>query len=168
MLCGRCVRRRLCDAASFSISACSFSVTLVPADRVRSSDLVVIPYSGLDDGALRVKRFGEFTRVDVRDGRLAKNKRGCSRIPMKLSLDALGKRQRLWIRVPASPLSFVNALQAGSFGIWVHFKKVRRQPFSYRLGKDCSSSANCGVRGQEPLIARTVEEHALSEACSNG
>jgi len=26
MLCSRCVRHRLCDAASFSISACSFSV----------------------------------------------------------------------------------------------------------------------------------------------
>ena len=34
---------------------------------------------------------------------------------------------------------FVNALQAGSFGIWVHFRKVRRQPISYRFGKDCPS-----------------------------
>jgi hypothetical protein len=47
---------------------------------------------------------------------------------MKLSLDALRTRQRLRIRVPASPLSFVNALQTGSFLTWVHFRKVRRQP----------------------------------------
>jgi hypothetical protein len=52
----------------------------------------------------------------VRDGRLAKNKRSYSRIPMKFSLDALRTRQRLRIRVPASPPSFVNALQTGSFG----------------------------------------------------
>jgi hypothetical protein len=47
---------------------------------------------------------------------------------MKLSLEALRTRQRLRIRVPASPLSFVNALQTCSFGTWVHFRKVRRQP----------------------------------------
>jgi hypothetical protein len=35
---------------------------------------------------------------------------------MKFSLDALRTRQRLRIRVPASPPSFVNALQIGSFG----------------------------------------------------
>jgi hypothetical protein len=58
---------------------------------------------------------------------------------MKLSLNARRTRQRLRIRVPASPPSFGNALQADSFGIWVHFRKVRRQPFSYRLGKDCPS-----------------------------
>jgi hypothetical protein len=46
---------------------------------------------------------------------------------MKLSLAALRRQQRLRIRVPASPPSFVNALQTGSFGIWVHFRKVRRQ-----------------------------------------
>ena len=33
------------------------------------------------------KRFVEFTRADVRDGQLTKNKRGYSRIPMKFSLD---------------------------------------------------------------------------------
>jgi hypothetical protein len=74
------------------------------------------------------KRCDEFTRAGVWDGRSAKNKRGYSRIPMKLSLDALRSGQRLRIRIPVSPLSFVNALQTGSFGTWVHFRKVRRQP----------------------------------------
>jgi hypothetical protein len=46
---------------------------------------------------------------------------------MKLGLDALRTRQRLRIRVPHPPLSFVNALRTGSFRIWVHFRKVRRQ-----------------------------------------
>jgi hypothetical protein len=47
---------------------------------------------------------------------------------MKLSLDDLRTRQRLRTRVPASPPSLVNALQTGSFEIWVHFRKDRRQP----------------------------------------
>jgi hypothetical protein len=46
---------------------------------------------------------------------------------MKLSFGALRTRRRLRIRVPASPPSFVNALQTGTFGTWVHFRKVRRQ-----------------------------------------
>src|SRR6266581_4904647 len=74
------------------------------------------------------KRFGEFMRAGVRDGWLAKNKRGYSGILMKLSLGALRTRQRLRIRVPASPPSLVHALQTASFGTWVHFRKVRRQP----------------------------------------
>ena len=41
---------------------------------------------------------------------------------------ALRSGRRLRIRVPTSPLSFVNALSTGSFGTWVHFRKVRRQP----------------------------------------
>ena len=69
--------------------------------------------------------------------RLAKTKRGYSRIPMKLSLNARRTRQRLRIRVPASRPSFVNVLQTGSFGIWGYFRKVRRQPFSHRLRKAC-------------------------------
>jgi hypothetical protein len=35
---------------------------------------------------------------------------------MKFSLDALRTRRRVRIRVPASPPSFVYALQTGSFG----------------------------------------------------
>jgi hypothetical protein len=41
-----------------------------------------------------VKRFGEFTKAAVRDGQLAKNKRGSSRTPMKLRLDALCEHGR--------------------------------------------------------------------------
>jgi hypothetical protein len=41
---------------------------------------------------------------------------------MKLSLDARRTRQRLGIRVPASPPSFVNVLQTGSFGILGAFR----------------------------------------------
>jgi hypothetical protein len=78
----------------------------------------------LRDERKQIRRVHE---AGVRDGRLAKNKRGYSRIPMKLSLGQR-TRQRLRIRVPASPPSFVNALQTGSFGTWVHFRKVRRQP----------------------------------------
>jgi hypothetical protein len=67
-------------------------------------------------------------KAGVRDGRLAKNKKDYSRIPKNLSLGALRTRRRLRIRVPASPLSFVNALKPVSFGTWVHFEKVHRQP----------------------------------------
>ncbi len=67
---------------------------------------------------------------------------------MKLNLDALRTQQRLRIRVPAARPSFVNALQTGSFGIWVHFRKVRRQSFSYRLRKGCPSSDHNWPKGE--------------------
>jgi hypothetical protein len=81
-------------------------------------------------------------------------------------MTALRTRQRLRIRVPASPLSFVNALQAGSFGTWVHFRKVRRQPLlPIREGLPVTreQSPRCKV-GQPRRVAihRPVKE--LSEA----
>ena len=53
----------------------------------------------------------EIRRVHVgrrMDGRLAKNKRGYSRIPMKLSLDALRTRERQQVRVPSPRLPLLD------------------------------------------------------------
>ena len=74
---------------------------------------------------------------------------------MKLSLGALRKRQRLRLRVPESPTSFVNALQAGSFGIWVHFRKVRRQPFLLPIREGLPVIPRLGIRGPfTPVLAK--------------
>jgi hypothetical protein len=60
---------------------------------------------------------------------------------MKLSLDALRTRQRLRIRVLASPPSFVNALQTASFGSLGAFQESSSATSpTYLLGKGCPSS----------------------------
>jgi hypothetical protein len=50
---------------------------------------------------------------------------------MKLSVDAVRTRQRLRIRVTASPPSFVNALQTGSFGSLGAFQETFVGDLSY-------------------------------------